>query len=150
MTNTEGIAIIVMMKTHIVDGNEEQTTSFSANGRLFKKNDMLYIQFQEENVEKGAVNQVIKIDDRRAVTVIRQGVVSMKQQFSEGEKSEGIYRSSLGNMFMETMTKKVDIKINENEQQGTIILYYDLHMQNQFAGNYEVTINFRRNSNEYC
>ena len=142
----EGIAVVVKMNTEISDGNRKETVHFTTDGRLFKKNNSVYLQFKEENKENGEVNQIVKVDDHRSVTVLRQGAVSMKQLFIVDEKTEGVYRSPFGTMLMDTNTNNIHIKINEQEARGEVQLNYQLHMQHEFAGNYHVTINFRRNS----
>lgn len=149
MIQNEAVLVAVTIDTYIIDGEHEQTTSLSTKGKLFRKNDSLYLQFKEEdNQEVGEVNQVIKIDENKAVTVLRQGAVSMKQLFLTGEKTEGVYRSQFGTMLMDTNTNDIKIHIDEQQIKGSVQLFYQLHMQYEFAGNYEVTIKFRRSTNE--
>lgn len=144
MAIDEGVTVSVIMNTQIKDGENEETVKIATNGKLFKKNTSLYLQFKEERQELGSVNQIIKIDDCNEVAVTRQGAVSMKQRFLLGEKTSGIYRSPLGEMLMETKTTSIAIKINEQQVEGSIKISYQLHMQHQFAGNYHVSIIFRR------
>ena len=145
MTINEGISVLVTMNTDISDGNNKETVRFTTDGRLFKKNNNVYLQFKEDNKETGEVNQIVKMEDNDTVTVLRQGAVSMKQLFIVDEKTEGVYRSPFGTMLMNTSTKDIHIEINEQEAVGKVQLSYQLHMQHEFAGNYNVTINFRRN-----
>ncbi|WNF37248.1 DUF1934 domain-containing protein [Bacillaceae bacterium IKA-2] len=140
----EGVAVSIIMNTQIKDGENEETVQIATNGKLFKKNTSLYLQFKEERQETGSVNQIIKIDDCNKLAVTRQGAVSMKQQFLLGETTAGIYRSPLGEMLMETKTTSVEIEINEQQMAGTINMSYQLHMQHQYAGDYHVSITFRR------
>jgi uncharacterized beta-barrel protein YwiB (DUF1934 family) len=144
LANQEGTLVSVALKTQITDGAQKQVIDLSTTGRLFRKASGLYLQFKEENQEVGLVNQIVKIDESGTVTIIRQGAVSMKQLFIQGETTEGVYRSPFATMLMKTSTNRVDISINENEGLGSVQLSYQLHMQSEFAGNYEVTINFRR------
>lgn len=144
MISHEGLAIHVDVKTEIKDQDDLQVIHISSTGRLYKKNDSLFVQFKEESKEQGVINQVIKVDTNNAVTVLRQGAVSMKQTFVVNEMTEGVYRSQFGTMLMETMTKECRVELCEKDYYGTITLNYQLHMQKQFAGNYTVTINFRR------
>ncbi|RXJ02736.1 DUF1934 domain-containing protein [Anaerobacillus alkaliphilus] len=145
MITKDGIAVSVNMKTQITGGEEEQVITLSADGRIFKKDVGLYLQFKEETEEVGSVNQVVKLDDNQTITIIRQGAVSMKQLFQQGIKSEGVYRSPFGIMLMNTETKYININIDEQKVEGTIRISYQLHMQDEFAGNYDITIQFRRN-----
>lgn len=144
MMINEGVAVSVIMNTQIKDGENEETVQIATDGKLYKKNNSLYLQFKEERQELGSVNQIIKIADNNEVAVTRQGAVSMKQRFLLGEKTAGIYRSPLGEMLMETKTTSVETDIIEQQMAGTINLTYQLHMQHQFAGNYHVSIIFRR------
>ncbi len=144
MTKQAGIAVSVTMKTRITVGDESQVNDLSTEGKLFCKENGFYLQFKEEIAEVGTVNQIIKIDAENAVTVLRQGAVSMKQLFLQGETTEGVYRSPFGAMLMNTKTKQIDVKIVDHQQSGTIQLSYQLHIQSEFAGDYEVTITFRR------
>jgi uncharacterized beta-barrel protein YwiB (DUF1934 family) len=140
----EGVAVLVTMDTSISDGENQETVHIATDGRFFKKNGHFYLQFKEENQEMATVNQIVKIDASHEVTVIRQGAVSMKQPFQLARKTTGVYRSQYGTMLMETMTNRVDIQLDEQIAIGTIQLAYQLHMQHQFAGDYLVTIKFRR------
>ncbi|OIJ11780.1 hypothetical protein BKP37_15180 [Anaerobacillus alkalilacustris] len=144
--NQEGNSVTIEMKTDITDGDQKHSSNFQAEGKLFRKNNSLYLQFKEDNKEIGAVNQVVKIDNQQSVTVLRQGAVSMKQQFLIREKTEGVYRSQFGPMLMDTYTKHIKLEIDEQQAIGTVQLSYQLHMQHEFAGDYEVTINFRRSN----
>lgn len=144
MAINEGVTVSVIMNTQIKDGENEETVQIATDGKLFKKNNSLYLQFKEERQEQGSVNQVIKIEDNNEVAVTRQGAVSMKQRFRLGETTTGVYRSPLGEMLMETKTTSVASDINEQQMAGTINMSYQLHMQHQFAGNYDVSIIFRR------
>jgi uncharacterized beta-barrel protein YwiB (DUF1934 family) len=144
LANQEGTLVSVSLKTQITDGDQNQVFDLSTEGRLFRKASGLYLQFKEENQEVGPVNQIVKIGESGTVSVIRQGAVSMKQLFIEGEKTQGVYRSTFATMLMNTTTKQINIDITEKEGLGSIHLSYQLHMQSEFAGNYEVTINFRR------
>ncbi|QOY37278.1 DUF1934 domain-containing protein [Anaerobacillus isosaccharinicus] len=144
MANQEGTLVSVAMKTQITDGDQKQVIDLSTEGRLFRKASGLYLQFLEENQDVGPVNQIIKIGENSTVTVIRQGAVSMKQLFIQGEKTEGVYRSKFATMLMTTQTRKCHVDIKEDEALGNVQLSYQLHMQSEFAGDYKVTINFRR------
>jgi uncharacterized beta-barrel protein YwiB (DUF1934 family) len=144
LASTEGALVSVIMKTLISDGDQKQVIDLSTEGRLFRKANGLFLQFKEDNEEIGTTNQIIKIDETGTVTVIRQGAVSMKQLFLQGETTEGVYRSPFGTMLMNTMTNHIGTDINEKEAVGIVQLSYQLHMQSEFAGDYEVTINFRR------
>lgn len=144
MANQEGTLVSVAMNTQITDGDQKQVINLSTEGRLFRKASGLYLQFKEDNQDVGPVNQIIKIGENSAVTVIRQGAVSMKQLFIQGENTEGVYRSTFATMLMTTHTRKCHIDIKEDEAIGSVQLSYQLHMQSEFAGDYEVKINFRR------
>lgn len=145
MITKDGIAVSVDMKTQITGGEQEQVIAITAEGRIFQKDLGVYIQFKEQSEEVGAVNQVVKIEDEQSITIIRQGAVSMKQLFLQGKKTEGVYRSPFGPMLMNTETNYIKVNIDEQKVEGTIQLSYQLHMQDEFAGNYDITIQFRRN-----
>lgn len=144
MANQEGTLVSVVMKTQITDGDQRQVNDLATEGRLYRKASGFYLQFKEDIQDVGPVNQIVKIDENNAVTVIRQGAVSMKQLFLQGEKTEGVYRSTFATMLMETHTNRMNIEINEDEGIGSVQLSYQLHMQSEYAGDYDVTINFRR------
>lgn len=141
----KGTSVNVEFETVINDGEHKQRTHFSTLGRFYIKNKQMFLQFKEEQNESGDVNQIIKIDHPHHVTVLRKGAVSMMQKFMIGKETEGTYRSSLGTMLMNTYTSHIQVKLDEDKALGSIQLSYRLHMQQQYAGNYHVTINFRRN-----
>lgn len=134
------------MKTSIRDGDVNETVEFASSGIYYKKGALLYLQFEENLKEVGNVSQLVKIDmDKQEVTVLRKGDVAMRQLFIVNKKTEGTYRSQFGTMLMETSTERIYLQIDEANTRGTIELTYTLQMQEQFAGHYYATINFRRN-----
>lgn len=138
------IPIMITMYT-IIDRSEQNVEEIKIHtiGNLYKKGDRIFIQFEESDQDYGKVNQVIKVEQSKRITIHRHGTVSMKQEFREGHRTEGVYQTSFVQLFMETLTKTVSVEINEN-MEGSIFFTYLLTIQNEFAGNYDVKINFRR------
>lgn len=141
----EVVSVSVQLRTKITGGENEQVIESIADGRLYYKEQGLYLQFKEEMEEVGIVNQIVKVEGNDTLTIIRQGAVSMKQLFQQGKKTEGVYRSQFGPMMMNTNTTHMQFDVDQKANVGKIHFSYQLHMQDEFAGNYDVTITYRRN-----
>lgn len=118
----------------------QETTELKTEGQFYIKDEAYYLLYEERMEEGEAVRNTLKVTDREAL-VIRKGAVSMRQPLVEGEKTKGVYQNPLGNMHIETKTKQADIRWSQETASGQIVLRYDLNMENQPVGRFQLIFN---------
>ncbi|PLT31660.1 DUF1934 domain-containing protein [Peribacillus deserti] len=134
-------SVRVTVHTKITNGSETETFELVTLGHLHNKASADYLQY-EENDENGIINTYVKFTDTELM-LMRSGSVKMKQYFRENEKTSGYYESMYGRLEMLTDTKKIIREWNEPAKEGKLALYYDLSMQGNRLGSYQMTIMYK-------
>jgi len=138
----EGIPIEVSMKTEVQQGGERKDIHVSGQGELVEKERSTYVTFTEQLQDIGEVKTVIKIQRESELTIIRSGAVSMRQAYVQGEGKAGSYGTPYGTF--ETLAKTKHVKVGyPNESLINVKLDYDLELQGQLAGSYQVAIDVK-------
>jgi uncharacterized beta-barrel protein YwiB (DUF1934 family) len=128
---------IQLTAKHLVDGNQEET-NHDYKGKLVEKANAWYLTYREELEGVGEVGTTLRLGDN-AVTLIRQGNVSTRQQFEKGKSSHSVYNSPYGPFDMETHTSKLRIQYEEGRPKYVEIAY-QLWMSGQYAGEHQLKI----------
>ncbi len=130
--------VTIKFVTDIKDGSRKETVAFETNGLYYEKNKSKYITFTELH-DEGNVNVVMKIKESE-VRIIRSGLVSMNHVYQQGQRTEGVYKSQLGPMTMETKTDNLAFQWSEVKRKGKLSLTYSLRVQGHDAGRYAITV----------
>ncbi|QQK78033.1 DUF1934 domain-containing protein [Salicibibacter cibarius] len=139
---TEGIPIQVSMKTEVQQGGERKEIHVNGKGELVEKENSTYVTFTEQLQDIGEVKTVIKIQQESDLTIVRSGAVSMRQAYMEGEEKAGSYGTPYGTF--ETLAKTKHVQVDHpNESLLHVKLDYDLELQGQLAGSYQVAIDVK-------
>ncbi|WP_221567342.1 DUF1934 domain-containing protein [Alkalihalobacillus sp. TS-13] len=136
------IPIEVDLHTKITESGATEDTSLSSSGTLYRKNDTVYLRYEEVINGTDKVNTTIKIQNDD-ITIIRQGAVSMRQRFAPGVEKEGTYESPYGPIQIATRTEKVDFDWNEAEKKGHLSLDYQVLFQGEESGYHQMLIKLR-------
>jgi uncharacterized beta-barrel protein YwiB (DUF1934 family) len=139
--NTEKQKVNVILHTKIRNGGETDTFEIVTSGTKFTKGNALYLQYSEES-ENGIVQTTIKYKEAEAL-LMRSGSVNMRQVFNLAEITNGHYESQYGTMPMQTRTKLVSHIWNQERREGKFLFDYDLFMQGNLLGQYEMTIAYK-------
>ncbi|WP_181315299.1 DUF1934 domain-containing protein [Salsuginibacillus halophilus] len=131
-------AVDVSMKTNIEQDGKKEQMHIQAPGELHKKRGYRYVMFTEQLDGIGEVNTVLKVGEHE-LTVIRKGAVSMRQQFQQGETTEGSYETPYGLMKTEARTHHVTSDWS-GPQVHSIQFQYQMRVQGTEAGTYDVKI----------
>ncbi|WLD93207.1 DUF1934 domain-containing protein [Alkalihalobacillus sp. AL-G] len=121
---------------------EQEEIRFSAPGTLYQKESATYVRYEEVINETDKVNTTIKITDGDA-TIIRRGAVSMRQQFIQGEQTDGTYGSLYGPIKIGTDTKSMDFKWDERTKVGALSLEYRVLFEGEETGNHQLSIRLK-------
>ncbi|MFS0557615.1 DUF1934 domain-containing protein [Brevibacillus sp. 179-C9.3 HS] len=122
---------------HHVEGSWEETTHSYA-GKLVQKASAWYLTYKEQMEGAGEVSTTLKLT-ATAITLVRQGGVSTRQQFEKGASTHSSYQSPYGPFAMETHTNKLRIRYEE-EIPVHVEIAYQLWMNEQYAGEHELKI----------
>ncbi|WP_216830097.1 DUF1934 domain-containing protein [Alkalihalobacterium elongatum] len=139
MSVKEKRPITVQMETTIRQGGEKERLSLNGKGNIYVKKGYTYLLFKEVHNDKVNVQTTVKIGENE-VTIIRQGDLSMRQTYTVGEKTEGIYRSPFGYWQTTAKTHVCHYNWPANKTKGKLQLKYDYFLQGEPSGTFDVTI----------
>ena len=137
----------VHVQTKIVDHNGDiEEWQHQYQGKLYIKNDRDYYLKYDENEEQslGKTSTILKwnpMDQPLKIQIIRQGEVKSSQIFEEGKTNLSYYQSPYGTFEMFVSPSKVRIQ-SDHPNKGNIELEYDLEMDKQKIGRYQLTIQY--------
>ncbi|MBM7631475.1 DUF1934 domain-containing protein [Geomicrobium sediminis] len=139
----QGIPVFVTMETNVEQEGEKKEISVSGSGQLVKKSQSTFVTWNEQLEDIGEVKTVLKIQPG-SLTVLRQGAVSMRQEYTPGKETEGSYKTAYATF--QTLAKTEDLQIKwfkEEALLGQLAFTYDLELQGQLAGHYDVKIKIK-------
>lgn len=128
---------IKLTARHRVEGEWEETTH-SYPGKCVQKASAWYLTYTEQVEGAGEVSTTLRLTEK-SITLVRQGGVSTRQQFEKGASTHSSYQSPYGPFAMETHTNKLRIRY-EKEMPLSVELSYQLWMNEQYAGEHELSI----------
>jgi uncharacterized beta-barrel protein YwiB (DUF1934 family) len=114
-----------------------QETLQLAEADLYPKGKHFYLRYQEAASELGRTTTLLKLESSR-LRIIRQGDVESEQSFIPGERSIGFYQTAQGRLELEMHTH--DMSADLNEGLGSVSWSYDLIVQGEPAGLYEIKL----------
>lgn len=136
------VNIQIHSKTTYENGEIEQI-SYDTIGQAYKKDNYYFLRYKEDTqLQLGNTWTIVKWtmeEEQNEVVIIRQGDTKMKQVFKEGFTHQSNYQSQYGVLYMETVTNKIDIQL-KTLFKGKINLKYELQIDNQTVGAYDLTI----------
>ncbi|WP_374721585.1 DUF1934 domain-containing protein [Peribacillus tepidiphilus] len=132
----------VHLKTTITTGEDTETYEFLTFGTSQLKGNTLYLQYEEVQEDHQKVQTTVKWTDEEAF-IMRSGAIKMRQRFIRDAHTIGVYESPYGALNMKTLTKKMEYSWNNHTKEGKIILIYELAIQGNEIGRYEMTIGYK-------
>jgi uncharacterized beta-barrel protein YwiB (DUF1934 family) len=132
----------IELKTTVWQDGEQETFELVLFGRYYKKEDAIYLQYEEVQ-EEGTIHSVVKVKEFEAV-ILRKGAVNMRMSFSKKEEMPGSYESPFGTMLLTTKTDVLSWEQNEEDTlEGAIRLKYHLHSHGSYVGTYDLSITYK-------
>lgn len=141
LTAEAEIPVKIHLVTKIRLEDEEETYELVVFGHYYKKNNKIYLTYEEVQ-EEGTVRSVVKVDGNEA-TIFRKGVIDMRLKFRLNEQKSGSHMSEFGSLLLSTNTRGIFHKESTEKCEGTVKLQYDLFMQGAHAGEYDMEINYK-------
>lgn len=133
------IQVRVTIDTVITNGCSRERLASEAFGMAYVNDKTVVCSFVEKHGDAGETRTVVKIESNR-VTIQRSGSLNMRQQLVIGKKTEGFYSTPYGRMMMEAKTETIQFAWDKLKRAGLLHVNYDLWMQTEYAGRYDITI----------
>lgn len=137
----------VLVSIRGMDGgaNEEDIETIHC-GQFFKKNDKVYIKYEESIDDAGSrISTTIKVSGTE-VQVINKGAINSNMVFISGRKITNNYVSPYGVLNMGVDTEC--LLIRETENTYDVELKYNIEYDGSYASSRHVLINVREQGNE--
>lgn len=131
--------VMIELQTTIEEHGTEETITVKEQGRLYTKDHLHMIQYDEELENQVKVKNMITIQ-RNKVSIRRSGDVKMNQLFREGKRSENIYQHPHGRMHMDTFTKSINYQPFDQTTEGKLSIHYTVKLNGQPARTHWLTL----------
>ena len=125
------------------EGIEEDQMEFVTDGKLYVRNNSIYIIYDETEVSgMEGCKTTIKMNDK-SVRMRRTGKVGFNTElyFETGKRFNSIYETPYGPMGVEVLTYYVKNDFNIEECKGSIDVEYQVSMEGLAEGRNKLTIN---------
>lgn len=144
MNLKKGIPVNIFLKTVInqKEGNEEFL--FELTGQVARVGNNLYVRYEEPQPDGVSFSPVtLKIYPDQSVQLIRTTAdARVRLHFQYKETTETIYKTPYGSMFFHVYTQNLQISLTDQPMAGKVWVNYELLMQDEKIGNYEVYLEF--------
>ncbi|MBR6528541.1 MAG: DUF1934 domain-containing protein [Firmicutes bacterium] len=125
-----------------IKGVEEDQMEFVTDGKLYERNNSIYIMYEESEVSgmKGCTTTIKMTDD--SIKMRRNGDLGMNTElyFETGKRFNSIYNTPYGPMGIEVLTKYVDNRFDKETDKGVIDVEYKISMDGVVESQNRLTI----------
>nr|WP_282706967.1 DUF1934 domain-containing protein [Natroniella acetigena] len=121
-------------------GQEEIEFSSQVTGKLYYRNGVYYLKYEEvlEGLEGTKTTLKIKED---TVTLIRRGKVGGTQKFISDKRTSFDYQTPYGRLPLEIEVEKLGV--NVTEQAGEVVLQYRLYEQQRLVSCNQLNVTYK-------
>ena len=123
------ITLKITGKQKIKDVEEDQM-EFVTDGKLYEKNNSIYIMYEESEVSgmKGCTTTIKMTED--SIKMRRLGDLGMNTElyFETGKRFNSVYNTPYGPMGIEVLTKYVNNNFDKEASKGVIDVEYKISM----------------------
>lgn len=124
------------------DGKEEDQMEFVTDGRLYVRDDSVYMIYDETEVSgMEGCKTTLKIKGD-SVKMRRIGEIGYNTElyFEKGKRFNSTYDTPYGPMDVEVLTSRVQNNLNMDELKGNIDIEYDVSLEGMAEGKNRLTI----------
>ncbi|MFC5557508.1 DUF1934 domain-containing protein [Ureibacillus thermophilus] len=140
MSVEKNVKIKVISTIRPIEG-EEETYELWLQGVWLKKNEKMYLRY-EEFLEDQRIRTTVKMNNDNAL-ILRSGAVKMRLPFSLESKQNGHYDTIYGTLPLQTKTHRLGFEhTEENNISGRFNVQYDLIVSGQSVGHYTLEIQY--------
>jgi len=134
----------VLISMHSIQGydqEEQQVIDFTTDGHYFQDGDAVCFSYMESEVTglEGTRTSVIVKPDH--VVIDRDGSITSRMIFKEGEKNSFPYDTPFGTAMLGVKTRKISQNFNENG--GNLEVDYVVDMEHALVARNKIQLNIR-------
>ena len=141
MKAKNGVPVVVVMKTESRQFEDINQHLFEDEGRFVEMNGSYYIRFEEE-YQHTKVPVMVKITDDKRVNLIRYGEHKTNLLFDGNEPTYTKLNTPAGIAQITVDTNHLNIAIKDQPLSGEIFIQYELEMNQQKLGSYQIELRF--------
>lgn len=138
-----GVEVLINIKgIQRDDLGEESSVEHIANGRLFNKEGIFYIIYEDKMLsEIAGTTTSLKVHPDKVI-LNRMGATGHRQVFEKNKLDESYYVTPEGKMLMGVIPRRVDV--NLTDEGGSINLEYELEIGREKISDNKLFISVRR------
>lgn len=141
MNTKNGVPVEIVMKTETRQFDDVNQHLFEDEGRFVEMNGSYYIRFEEE-YQSTNVPVMIKITDDKRVNLIRFGEHKTNLLFDGNGPTHTKLNTPAGLAELTVNTNQLNIAIDEKPLSGEVYIQYELEMNQQQLGSYQIELRF--------
>ncbi|MFL2133249.1 DUF1934 domain-containing protein [Desemzia sp. FAM 24101] len=142
MDLTKGMPAKIHVETAITQNNDTEKFFFDEKGKVVQMGGSYYIRYEENYEEQGRIPVTFKIEPNGIVTLTRKGEMTTRLKFEQGKSYETLYRTPQGGVYVDTVTRQLQISYTDNPFSGKVFIGYDLFMGKEKLGEYNLQLLF--------
>ncbi|MCI3028943.1 MAG: DUF1934 domain-containing protein [Desemzia incerta] len=139
---SKGMPAKVHVQTTITQNNDTEEFVFDEKGKVVQMGGSYYVRYEETYQEDGRIPVTFKIEPNGIVTLTRKGDMTTRMRFEQGKSYETLYRTAQGNIFVDTITRHLQISYTDKPFSGNVQVAYDLFVGNEKLGEYKIRLLF--------
>ena len=131
--------VIYPIDTDENESNDVQTEEINVKGVLRKKDDSIYLFYEEKEPDSGCITRnSVKIEGGKSVTRTCSGYKASTMRFVDGSETATNYVTKYGTFAMKFMTNYVSV--TETDKEIRVSIEYILSVDSAPIGNQQLTI----------
>ncbi|WP_262314985.1 YwiB family protein [Lacticaseibacillus parakribbianus] len=146
MDLTHGIAITLHLETFVEQDGETEKHVFDEPGTLVAMGGTLYIRYREVDPTAGTDYPVtLKLRTDGSVQLSRgasDAETNLRLHFANDRRILTRYRTPYGDIPVETVTPRLDVRMTEDPLAGEVYIEYQLFGNGEHLGNYRLHLQF--------
>ena len=143
---TVQMAVKITVNTTITNDSEKETYELITFGQYIQKTSSVFLRY-DELMEEGSAKTVVKVSNQEG-SIVRNGAVEIRLPFQMNKTLVGSYKTPYGVLDMETSTTGIRHEFDDVLKKGLINIFYDLKVQGNHAGTYQVSITFEEDEKD--
>lgn len=141
MKAKNGVPVEVVMETVSRQFDDINQYRFEDEGRFVEMNGSYYIRFEEEH-QNTTVPVMVKITDDKRVNLIRYGEHKTNLLFDGNEPTYTKLNTPAGIAQLTVYSNHLNIAIKDQPLSGEVFVQYELEMNQQKIGAYQIELRF--------
>lgn len=144
MNLKKGMPVNIFLTTMIEQKEGKEEFLYEITGQVVRVGHNLYVRYDEPQPDGVSFSPVtIKIYPDQSVQLIRSTEdARVRLHFQYQETTETVYKTPHGSMLFDVYTHDLQISLTDHPIAGKVRINYDLLMQNEKIGSYEVYLKF--------